>query len=343
MKKIIASGFLGGIAAIALFSLMGPRDGAGNYTLPAGNPVVSGTPISSTWANNTLGDIASSITNSIAKDGQTVATANLPMGGFKHTNVANATATNQYAAAGQVQTNALNTLGSVAGTNTITGTLTPSLTAYTAGMQVVLTPANTITGATTLNINSVGALDVLKQDGQPLIGGDLVAGIPAQLVLDSGADDWILLNPQTDAGRLVVKAGDTSRASTTTLANDPELTMSLSAGTYIVESQLFWSSASASPLAKVNFATPTIVIASGEYVTSSGGGTLSTGELIIDGSSSANVMAIGPNARPSYASIHALVTISASGTFALSWAQSSSNATATVLKAGSYLLVRRIS
>lgn len=62
-----------------------PRNGAGTYNLPAGNPVVTGTTISSTWANTTLSDMATALTNSISKDGQTTPTANLPMGGFRLT------------------------------------------------------------------------------------------------------------------------------------------------------------------------------------------------------------------------------------------------------------------
>jgi len=61
------------------------RNGSGTYTLPAGNPVVTGTTISSTWANNSLSDIATALTQSLAKDGQTVPTANIPLGGFKIT------------------------------------------------------------------------------------------------------------------------------------------------------------------------------------------------------------------------------------------------------------------
>lgn len=65
------------------------RNGSGLYTLyTPGNPVVTGTTISSSWANNTLSDIATALTQSIAKDGQTVPTANLPMGGFKLTGLA---------------------------------------------------------------------------------------------------------------------------------------------------------------------------------------------------------------------------------------------------------------
>lgn len=62
-----------------------PRNGSGSYSLVAGNPVATGTVISSTWANTTLSDISTALTNSIAKDGQTTPTANLPMGGYKHT------------------------------------------------------------------------------------------------------------------------------------------------------------------------------------------------------------------------------------------------------------------
>lgn len=68
------------------------RNGSGTYNLPAGNPVVTGTVISSTWANTTLTDIGTALTNSIAKDGQTTPTANLPMGGYKLTGLGAATA-----------------------------------------------------------------------------------------------------------------------------------------------------------------------------------------------------------------------------------------------------------
>ena len=53
------------------------RNGSGTYTLPAGNPVVTGTTISSTWANTTLTDIATALSNSIAADGQTPITGAL--------------------------------------------------------------------------------------------------------------------------------------------------------------------------------------------------------------------------------------------------------------------------
>jgi hypothetical protein len=53
------------------------RNGSGTYSLPAGNPVVTGTTISSTWANTTLANIADALTQSIAADGQTPLTGSL--------------------------------------------------------------------------------------------------------------------------------------------------------------------------------------------------------------------------------------------------------------------------
>jgi hypothetical protein len=61
------------------------RNGSGTYSLPAGNPVVTGTTISSSWANNTLADMATALTGSVAADGQTPVTGNLAMGGNKLT------------------------------------------------------------------------------------------------------------------------------------------------------------------------------------------------------------------------------------------------------------------
>lgn len=54
-----------------------PRNGSGTYTLPSGNPVVSGTIIEASWANSTLADLADAITNSLARNGEGGMTAPL--------------------------------------------------------------------------------------------------------------------------------------------------------------------------------------------------------------------------------------------------------------------------
>lgn len=46
-----------------------PRDVNGLYTLPAGNPVVTNTVVSSTWANTTLSDLSTAMSNSLDRTG----------------------------------------------------------------------------------------------------------------------------------------------------------------------------------------------------------------------------------------------------------------------------------
>ena len=45
-----------------------PRNLSGTYTLPSGNPVTAGTTITTTWANNTLNDIATALTQSVSSE-----------------------------------------------------------------------------------------------------------------------------------------------------------------------------------------------------------------------------------------------------------------------------------
>jgi hypothetical protein len=63
------------------------RNGSGVYSLPAGNPVVTQTTISSSWANNTMNDLAAAMTDSVAADGQTPMTGNLDLNSHKAVNL----------------------------------------------------------------------------------------------------------------------------------------------------------------------------------------------------------------------------------------------------------------
>jgi hypothetical protein len=160
------------------------RNGSGTYNLPAGNPVVTGNTISSSWANTTLSDIASALTGSIAADGQTTPTANLVMGTYAHTGVGNATARTMYASAGQVQDSVLTYLTSVAGTNAITASAPIVMTAYATGQTFRFIAAGASTGAVTININSIGLKSVVRTDGTALVSGDIASGAAVQIMYD---------------------------------------------------------------------------------------------------------------------------------------------------------------
>lgn len=160
------------------------RNGSGTYSLPAGNPVVTGTTISSTWANNTLADIATALTGSIAADGQTTASGNLPMGGNVHTNVGNATLRTMYASAAQVEDGSLNYLTSVSGVDTITATAPVGMTAYATGQVFRFISAGANTGAATLNLNAIGAKAITKRGATALEANDIPSGAAVEVIYD---------------------------------------------------------------------------------------------------------------------------------------------------------------
>jgi len=161
------------------------RNGSGTYSLPAGNPVTTGTVISSTWANSTLNDLGSALTASLAYDGQTIPVANLPMGGYVHTNVGNATLRTNYPSAGQVQDGTFTYLTSVSGTDTITAVAAISMTAYAAGQtfRFIAAGANATTGVT-ININGIGAKSITKNGTTALAIGDIVSGSIVEVTYD---------------------------------------------------------------------------------------------------------------------------------------------------------------
>lgn len=53
------------------------RNSSGTYTLPTGNPVVSGTVIEANWANSTLDDISAALTDSLSRSGKGSMSASL--------------------------------------------------------------------------------------------------------------------------------------------------------------------------------------------------------------------------------------------------------------------------
>ncbi len=155
------------------------RNGSGTYSLyPGVNPVVTGTTITSAWANNTLNDLATAMTASIANDGQTPILANLIMSNYRHTGVGNAVARTDYAAAGQIQDNSLAFGGTAGGTaDVLTITLSPVLTAYVTGQRFLFVSGASPNATTTptLNVNGVGAKTFLRRDGTAIVAGDITA------------------------------------------------------------------------------------------------------------------------------------------------------------------------
>ena len=81
-------------------------------------------------------DFTTGIDSTLNKDGSNVPSANLPMGGFRHTGVGLATARDSYATLGQAQDGTAIWGGTSGGTaNAQTLTISPPITAYAAGQR----------------------------------------------------------------------------------------------------------------------------------------------------------------------------------------------------------------
>lgn len=128
-------------------------------------------------------DIATALTNSIAKDGQTTPTANLPMGSFKLTGLGAGTVATDAAQLGQVQSGIVS-YATATGTDTYALTLSPAITAYAAGQRFTVIFTNANTGAATINVSALGAKDITKNGTTALVAGDIPAGSMMILLYD---------------------------------------------------------------------------------------------------------------------------------------------------------------
>lgn len=118
-----------------------PFNGVGTFTLVSGNPVTTGTVISSTVQNNTMSDFATGLSTCLTKDGQQTVTANIPMNSFKFTGLAAGTLAGDSLMFGQALNGSSLTLtGGISGATT--GSFSGALT--TAG----ITDSGTIAGTT---------------------------------------------------------------------------------------------------------------------------------------------------------------------------------------------------
>lgn len=130
-------------------------------------------------------DLATGISACVAKDGTNQPLANLPMGGFHHTGVSDATSLDQYASAKQLQNSAFTWLTTVSGTDTITASASAAPSAYVAGQAFRFVAAGSnATTSPTLNINSLGAKSIKKDGALAVAAGDLPSGSVIEVVYD---------------------------------------------------------------------------------------------------------------------------------------------------------------
>ena len=181
-----------------------PRNGSGtfnriyNWTTDAGN----GIDIEPSRMDGEFDGLATGLSNSIAKDGQTTITANIPFNSKKITGLANGSARTDSIALGQVQDGTYRTLGTLGGSaDTYTASPSPAITAYATGSEFNLKVNVDNTGVSTLNVSAVAAKNIKKYDGAgskiDLGAGDLQQDQYYKVIYDG--TDFVLIgkNPAT--------------------------------------------------------------------------------------------------------------------------------------------------
>lgn len=167
---------------------------------------------------------------------------------------------------------------------------------------------------------------------------------PNQIAALAQAVDTALESRKTIYAR---KAADTSRSSTTTHADDPDLTVTVAASAvYLVNCGLYYHSTSQTAGDfKAQFVAPSgaaLQASVNTYAAASSANTDDlTGCVTLTTSMSCGVVATADPYNPCQV-LGLLVTGGSAGAFKVQWAQNVSNATATVLKANSYLYVQRL-
>lgn len=202
-------------------------NGSGVFSVPADSnyPAVAGTTIRAAQLNAIVGTLVTGLNNVLCKDGQVPATANLPMGGFRHTGAHDAVSRSDYATYGQVvdamQIAKFNSADDTGGTvNMFVVNPSPAYTAYSNYMSITFRAGTTNTGACMINVNGLGWVYITFADGSALLPGAIVAGELVELVMWGGA--FALINSRYGyystyaANSVTVNAADNSTAIATT-------------------------------------------------------------------------------------------------------------------------------
>jgi len=175
-------------------------NGSGVFSInSAGQPVVTGTTISSSTFNALTADLATGLTTALTKDGQSTPTANIKMGSFKITDLANGTLATDAAAFGQITSrfnvDGYTTTVTAAGTTTLTvaSTFEQFFTGTTT--QTVLLPVtSTLVLGNQYEITnmSTGVVTVNSSGGNLVVAIVPLSRVTVTVILTSGttAASW---------------------------------------------------------------------------------------------------------------------------------------------------------
>ena len=147
-------------------------------------------------------DLATGINSCINKDGSNAFTGAADLGSQKITALADGTAHTDGVNAGQIQDGGLIFQATDSGSaNTYAIALTPAVTGYVAGQVFHFKAANASSGASTLNVNGLGAKNIKKKNDQAIAAGDIEEDAIVSVIYD-GTSFQMLSQLGTSAGSM---------------------------------------------------------------------------------------------------------------------------------------------
>jgi hypothetical protein len=159
---------------------------------------------------------ATGLSTCITKDGQTTVTADIPFSNNKIRLLAAGVLTTDAANVGQLQSGTANYAGTAAGSGTYTAALPVTPSAYVDGfsVKVYFADTNATSATATLNINSLGARNLVDAQGSILRRNAVIPGI-AQVI--SVGSQLFYSPPPANAPYGLYDAGSITNSSTAQL------------------------------------------------------------------------------------------------------------------------------
>ena len=126
----------------------------------------------------------------------------------------------------QVRDGDFTELSSVSGTDEITATAFPTLSAYAQGQEFSFIAAGDNTTGVTIDIDSVGTANIVKRSGDALIAGDLISGAVHKISYDGSNFQLLTPNSFTSVNQTIIPDTDDSYDIGTTAARFQDIYLS---------------------------------------------------------------------------------------------------------------------
>lgn len=189
-------------------------------------------------------DIADGVNSTLEKSGSNAATGNLDIGSNRITTMADGTAKQDAATLNQIVSNGPAYAADTGTANTAVVALSPAITAYAAGQRITFKANAASTGATTLNVNTLGAKTLKKHNDQDIASGDIESGSIVTAVYD-GTNFQVTSQLATTGGSPLVPSSLTEGGVLLGSGTDPITAMAV-----LTDSQMIVGNGTTDPVAE---------------------------------------------------------------------------------------------